>query len=79
MSERLQGDRVWDFAVSLVLVKIGGNVRLVAINGLVAGLAVMALGPIVGRWIDRFGRLAGSQPFFNQEYHTYIKSHSQCM
>uniref|UniRef100_A0A914VGI2 Solute carrier family 40 member n=1 Tax=Plectus sambesii TaxID=2011161 RepID=A0A914VGI2_9BILA len=50
-------DRLWQFALSLVLVEIGGDLRLVAINGLIDCLAVLLFASSIGRWIDAKKRL----------------------
>ncbi len=59
----LKGDRLWNFAISIVLVKIGGDLRLAAVNGLIAGLAVMVLGAAIGKWVDSTSRLTGRQNY----------------
>lgn len=57
----LKGDRMWNFAVSLFLVKMAkdSQLRLSATYGLVSSLAVILLGAVIGRYIDRIPRFKG--------------------
>lgn len=46
------GDRMWEFAVTLILVEAGhGSIFLPAAFGLVESLAVVVFGPTVGSWV----------------------------
>ena len=52
------GDRMWNFAVGLYLVKLTpGSLRLAAIYGLVLSSAAVLFAPVIGDWIDRKRRL----------------------
>ena len=52
------GDRMWNFAVGLYLVKLTpGSLQLTAIYGAVVTSAVILFAPIMGNWIDRNNRL----------------------
>lgn len=52
------GDRMWLFALSIVLGSIGNhNLQLTAICGFLNSVAVLAFAAHVGRWIDRTPRL----------------------
>uniref|UniRef100_A0A914WA28 Solute carrier family 40 member n=1 Tax=Plectus sambesii TaxID=2011161 RepID=A0A914WA28_9BILA len=55
------GDRLWQFALSLVLVQIGGDLRLVAINGFVTCLFVLIFASSIGVWIDKTARLTAAR------------------
>ena len=51
------GDRMWEFAVTLILVEAGhGSIFLPASFGLVESLAVVLVGPTVGSWVQKKGR-----------------------
>ncbi|XP_047133099.1 solute carrier family 40 member 1 isoform X1 [Hydra vulgaris] len=52
------GDRMWNFAVGLYLVKISpGSLQLTAIYGTVVTSSVILFAPAIGSWIDRNNRL----------------------
>ena len=52
------GDRMWNFAVGLYLVKLTpGSLRLAAIYGLVLSSTAVLFAPVIGDWIDRKRRL----------------------
>ena len=52
------GDRMWSFAVGLILVKLTpGSLRLAAIYGLVLSSTAVLFAPVIGDWIDRKRRL----------------------
>lgn len=61
----LQAERLWQFALSLALFKISGDLRLIAINGLVNGFAVLFFASSVGRWIDETKRISGNFLVYN--------------
>ncbi|VDM46583.1 unnamed protein product [Toxocara canis] len=52
------GDRLWTFAVALVLQRIGG-LRLVSINQLTRGITQIVLSTYVGDWLDKHNRKLG--------------------
>ena len=55
-------DRMWEFAVALFLIEVRpASMTLVSVYGLIMGLAVFLLGPIVGDAIDRTERLVAVQ------------------
>lgn len=52
------GDRLWNFAVGLYLVKLTpGSLQLTAIYGLVVAATAIFISPAIGGWIDRTPRL----------------------
>ena len=52
------GDRMWQFAVPLLLLDLDTTkLTLAAAYGLVTSVTVLVLGPVVGDWIDRTPRL----------------------
>jgi len=54
------GDRLWNFAVALYLIKLTpGSLQLAAIYGLVQMGSAILFSPLVGDWIDRRDRLYG--------------------
>ena len=54
------GDRLWNFAVALYLIKLTpGSLQLAAIYGLVQMASTILFSPLVGDWIDRRNRLYG--------------------
>uniref|UniRef100_A0A914VPH1 Solute carrier family 40 member n=1 Tax=Plectus sambesii TaxID=2011161 RepID=A0A914VPH1_9BILA len=55
------GDRLWQFALSLILVQIGEDLRLVAINGFVTCLFVLIFASSIGVWIDKTARLTAAR------------------
>ena len=56
-----QGDRLWSFALSLVLVTIGCDLRLTATSSFISRSALILLGSVVGSYIDRTARLRAAQ------------------
>ena len=55
-----QGDRLWTFALGLVLTELGGNLQLTAVSGFANGIVSIAFGAAIGRLIDRSNRLKGT-------------------
>ena len=56
---------MWSFAVGLFLVAINPNsLLLTGIYGLVQGVTVLLLGPLVGDWVDTTARLRGMLTMF---------------
>ncbi|KAI1720422.1 ferroportin1 (FPN1) domain-containing protein [Ditylenchus destructor] len=53
------GDRLWTFAIVLLLEHLGG-MRLVSANQLVDGVSAMLLSTFVGNWLDRHDRKVGA-------------------
>uniref|UniRef100_A0A915CZH0 Solute carrier family 40 member n=1 Tax=Ditylenchus dipsaci TaxID=166011 RepID=A0A915CZH0_9BILA len=53
------GDRLWTFAIVLLLEHLGG-MRLVSANQLVEGISAMFLSTYVGNWLDRHDRKQGA-------------------
>ncbi|XP_069471732.1 ferroportin-like [Ambystoma mexicanum] len=52
------GDRMWHFAVSVLLVELYGNsLLLTAVFGLVVAGSVLLLGALIGDWVDKNARL----------------------
>jgi len=57
----LQGDRMWQFAVGLYLVRLNdGQLRLAAVFGLTCSGLILLLGGLIGSWVDRSSRLTGT-------------------
>ncbi|CEF62548.1 Solute carrier family 40 member 1 [Strongyloides ratti] len=54
------GDRMWTFAVSLIMVLIGG-LKLIGLYQLIDGLSSMAFSSIIGNMLDRHKRNVGIQ------------------
>lgn len=54
------GDRMWTFAVSLIMVLIGG-LKLIGLYQLIDGLSSMAFSSIIGNMLDRYKRNVGIQ------------------
>uniref|UniRef100_A0A0N5BXY5 Solute carrier family 40 member n=1 Tax=Strongyloides papillosus TaxID=174720 RepID=A0A0N5BXY5_STREA len=54
------GDRMWGFAVSLIMVSIGG-LKLIGLYQLIDGLSSMAFSSIIGNMLDRHTRNVGIQ------------------
>uniref|UniRef100_A0A914VF87 Solute carrier family 40 member n=1 Tax=Plectus sambesii TaxID=2011161 RepID=A0A914VF87_9BILA len=54
-------DSLWQFTLSFALVTIGGDLQLIAINGLVNGLAVLFFASSVGKWIDETKRITAAR------------------
>uniref|UniRef100_A0A914UTK1 Solute carrier family 40 member n=1 Tax=Plectus sambesii TaxID=2011161 RepID=A0A914UTK1_9BILA len=54
-------DSWWQFTLSLALFEINGNLRFIAINGLVDGLAVLFFASSVGKWIDETKRITATR------------------
>lgn len=53
---------MWQFAVGLYLVKINNDMLLLAaIYGFTGGGMVLVFGGLIGDWVDRNGRLKGTQ------------------
>ena len=58
------GDRLWNFGVGIFVNKLSPNsLLLVAILGFVQGFSVIILGPAIGAWVDRTGRLTSTVTF----------------
>ncbi|XP_048834342.1 solute carrier family 40 member 1 [Brienomyrus brachyistius] len=56
------GDRMWNFAVAVLLVELYGNsLLLTAVYGLVVAGSVLLLGAIIGDWVDKNPRLKVAQ------------------
>jgi len=56
----VQGDRMWQFAVGLYLVKMDDNeLRLAAVFGFTCGGLILLLGSLIGGWVDHNRRLKG--------------------
>ncbi|CAG9530923.1 unnamed protein product [Cercopithifilaria johnstoni] len=54
----LQGDRLWTFALILILEYIGG-IRLVCFNQLLEEIIIMAFSSVIGSWMDHNTRKRG--------------------
>uniref|UniRef100_A0A8C1VTT1 Solute carrier family 40 member n=1 Tax=Cyprinus carpio TaxID=7962 RepID=A0A8C1VTT1_CYPCA len=58
----LQGDRMWNFALAVLLVELYRNsLLLTAVYGLVVAGSVLLLGAIIGDWVDKNPRLKVAQ------------------
>jgi hypothetical protein len=55
----IQGDRLWTFALILLLERLGG-MRLVSTNQLLDGFSSILLSTYVGNWLDRHDRRVGT-------------------
>ncbi len=55
----LKGDRLWSFGLALTLVKIGDDLRLVAVSSMINSLTIFVFAAFVGRWIDKSCRKKG--------------------
>ena len=55
------GDNMWSFAVGLFYIKLyPDSLRLAAIYGFSASVAIILFGAPIGRWVDKTARLKGN-------------------
>lgn len=58
------GERAWEFAVGLAILKMTHNLRLVSVYGLVSALGKMFLSASMGAFVDRNRRLKSVTSFY---------------